>query len=99
MIVRFAYSAGKSEGLNITLKDTIKNVIPKEVDYLSKYDEMKRFLDDYIEMPDKTVALLVRFLEQNNGKLLKRVRTKEFEALTDQEVREIENRFHEIFLE
>ena len=34
MIVRFAYSAGKSEGLNITLKDTrkaYKKVINKKI--------------------------------------------------------------------
>jgi len=36
---------------------------------LSKYDKFKRFLDDDFEMPDKTVALLVRFLEKGGGVL------------------------------
>ena len=34
--------------------------------------------DDEFEMPDKTVTLLVYFLEQNNGTLSKRAREKEF---------------------
>ncbi len=41
-------------------------------------------------MPDKLVATLVRFLEQNNGTLSKRARTKEFAELTDDEIKEIE---------
>ena len=81
------------------MEDTIKNIIPGEVDYLQKYDGMKRYLDDNFEMPDKTVALLIRFLEQNDGQLSKRVRTKEFETLNNEEVRDIENRYQQIFLE
>jgi Fic family protein len=88
-----------AEFLYDCVEDTIKNIIPREVDYLHKYNEMKRYLDDHFEMPDKTVALLIRFLEQNDGKLSKRARTREFDALTDEEVREIENRYHEIFIE
>jgi hypothetical protein len=48
-------------------------------------------------MPDKMVALLVRFLEQNNGVLSKRAREKEFISLTDAEINQIENRFWDIF--
>jgi Fic family protein len=88
-----------AEFLYDCVEDTIKNIIPREVDYLHKYDEMKRYLDDHFEMPDKTVALLIRFLEQNDGKLSKRARTREFDALTDEEVREIENRYREVFIE
>jgi hypothetical protein len=47
-------------------------------------------------MPDKTVALLIRFLEQNNAALSKRVREKEFVVLKDQEVTEIEKMYKEI---
>lgn len=33
---------------------------------------MKAWLDDNFEMPDKMVALLIRFLDQNNGELSNR---------------------------
>ncbi len=73
-------------------------IIPEEVSYLSKYDEFKSFLDDDFEMPDKAVALLVRFLEQGNGSLSKRSRDKEFKALNDPEIELIQARFQDIFL-
>ena len=96
---RYFDATRQAEFLYECVEDTIKNVIPGEVDYLRKYDEMKRYLDDNLEMPDKTVALLVRFLERNDGQLSKREREKEFGALTEEEVRDIESRYQEIFLE
>ena len=75
---------------------TVKNIIPEEVAYLQQYDEMKAWLDDHLEMPDKMVALLIRFLEQNNGKLSKRAIEKEFEGLTEEEVKEIELNYERI---
>jgi hypothetical protein len=63
------------------VENRIKNIIPAEVDYLLKYDEFKRYIDDQFEMPDRTVAMLVRFLEQNDGQLSQRGPTREFEVL------------------
>jgi hypothetical protein len=81
------------------VQDTIDNIIPAEVRYLQKYDEMKRYIDDQYEMPDQMVALLVRFLDQNDGKLSKRAKTSEFKELSDDEVIVIENKYTEIFKE
>lgn len=80
------------------VQQTITKTIPEEVEYLEKYDLMKHFLDNYFEMPDKTVALLVRFLEQGNGKLSERAKSIEFKDLTEKEVGWIENKYQEIFL-
>lgn len=77
---------------------TIEKIIPEEVDYLQKYDEMKSWLDENFEMPDKMVALLIRFLEQNNGFLSERARKKEFSALNGEEIKQIEKKFREIML-
>ena len=49
-------------------------------------------------MPDKTVAMLIRFLDRNDGQLSERARGNEFNALTEKEVRDIENKYQEIFL-
>jgi len=59
--------------------------------------QMKTWLDNNFEMPDKTVALLIRFLEHNNGELSNRARTKEFSALNKDEVQLIENQYQNIF--
>jgi hypothetical protein len=48
-------------------------------------------------MPDDLVALLVRVLEQNNGKLSGRAKNKEFGALSDNEVEQIEAKYSLIF--
>jgi len=87
----------QSEFLFECVEKTIVNIIPNEVSYLQKYDEMKSWLDNEFEMPDKLVALLIRFLEQNNGKLSNRARKNEFAALTDMEVAQIENEFKNFF--
>jgi len=76
---------------------TINEIIPEEVSYLKNYDQMKAWLDDNYEMPDKTVALLIRFLEQNNGTLSNRARTREFSALTNDEILLIEKQYQRIF--
>ena len=90
-------ATNQAEFLYDCVKDTIENIIPEEVSYLSKYDEFKSFLDDDYEMPDKTVALLVRFLEQGSGKLSKRALGNEFKALKETEVDHIETTYREIF--
>ena len=45
------------------------------------------------------VALLISFLEQGTGQLSKRALKKEFVALKESEVKDIENIYHEIFIE
>lgn len=75
---------------------TIQKIIPEEVSYLQKYDAMKAWLDDHFEMPDNIVALLIRFLDQNNGILSTRAREKKFIPLSAEEVKAIENKYKEI---
>ena len=96
---RYFDATKQAEFLYDCVEDTIENIIPLEVNYLLKYDEMKRYLDDRFEMPDRTVALLVRFLEQNNGRISARARKKGFSKLTEKEIREIEKQYDEIFKE
>ncbi len=57
---------------------------------------MKAWLDDRFQMPDKMVALIIRFLEQNNGSLSKRAKEKEFAAITNEEVAEIEEYYNSL---
>ena len=75
---------------------TIKKIIPEEIDYIQKYDVIKSWIDDEFQMPDVTVNLLIRFLEQNNGILSKRAREKEFKDLTDKEIYKIEMKYEEV---
>lgn len=96
-LYRYFDATKQVEFLYRCVQQTIEQTIPEEVDYLEKYDLMKEYLDNHFEMPDKTVALLVRFLEQGTGKLSERAKEKEFAVLTDKEIEVIENKYREIF--
>ena len=96
-LYRYFDATKQVEFLYSCVQQTTEQTIPEEVEYLEKYDLMKDFLDNHFEMPDKTVALLVRFLQQGKGKLSERAKAKEFEALTEAEVATIENKYKEIF--
>ena len=93
---RYFDATKQAEFLFDCVTDTIENLIPEEVSYIERFDEMKRYLDDEFELPDKTVSLLFNVLEQNNGKLSKRAKSKEFKSLTEQEIDIIETNFAEI---
>lgn len=95
---RFFDITKQAEFLYDCVHDTIENIIPEEVIYLTRYDEFKRFINEEFEMPDKMIAVLVRFLEQNEGVLSKRARGKEFSELSEDEVEVIEKKYHNIFL-
>ncbi len=76
---------------------TINRIIPEEISYLQKYDTMKAWLDNTFEMPDNIVALLIRFLNQNNGTLSNKARKKEFNELTNEEIQKIEKQYKSLF--
>jgi Fic/DOC family len=94
---RYYDATKQAEFLYDCVKDTIERIIPDEINYLTNYDQFKRYLENEFDMPDKAIALMVRFLDQNNGKLSQRAQEKEFDALTEKEVIEIENNFNTIF--
>jgi hypothetical protein len=79
------------------VEETVNRILPEEVEYLKKYDMLNEFIKNYIDMPDKVVDLLIRFLTQNDGKLSKRAREREFEKLTDSEIQAIEQKYAEIW--
>lgn len=86
-----------AEFLYACVDETIEKIIPAEIDYLKKYDQFKIFIEEEFEMPDKLISTLVRFLEQNSGKLSKRAQEKEFALLNQKEIEEIELNFKSVF--
>lgn len=96
---RYFDSTAQAEFLFDCVDHTIRNTIPQEVAYLQNYDEMKAWLNNKFEMPDRMVASLIRFLEQNNGILSNKRRKQVFKELTIDEIKQIENKYYEIFME
>ena len=96
-LYRFFDATPQAEFFFECVHETITKTLLEEVKFLQQYDEMKTFVNNYIDMPDRTAGLLLSLLHQNDGKLSKRARKKEFSVLTDEEVKVFENKFKEIF--
>ena len=79
------------------VRRTIEEDLPKESEFLQRYDRFTGHLQAIADMPDRTADLLFRFLHQNAGKLSKRARKREFQALTDEETERIELHYEEVF--
>jgi len=75
------------------VQQTIDVDLPYETDFLRRYDQFRAAIEGMFDMPERTVDLLFRFLQQNNGQLSARARGKEFAALTDHEVDRVEDIF------
>ena len=71
--------------------------LPNEVKYLEAYGRFVGRIQTLFDMPGSRLNLLWRFLQQNGGKFSKRARTREFTQLTDDEVEQIENAFHDVW--
>ena len=79
-----------------TIIATIKEDIYSEIDFLTKYDEVKQAFQEIVDMPNQRFDLLVKLLHQNQGQLASRKRSY-FNELSDAEIRKMESVFKEIF--
>lgn len=90
---RFFDSTMHAEFVADCVRETVEQDLPREIDYIERYDRFKSSVDEILEMPARKVDLLRRFLEQGNGKLSSRALRKEFSALTQKEVALIEKAY------
>ncbi|PLX72808.1 MAG: cell filamentation protein Fic [Desulfuromonas sp.] len=86
-----------AEFLYECVQRTVNHDLPREIEYLRRHDEAIRKIMDIVEMPDNLAENLVLMILQNNGKLAKRRRQKEFEALADAEVSALEQIVQDAF--
>jgi hypothetical protein len=95
---RFFDATTQTEFLFECVQKTIDEDLPREAEFLARYDSFRVFvLEEIADMPDRTIDLLFRFLRQNNGRISGRAREKEFSALTDTEVTKLEAAYIEEF--
>jgi hypothetical protein len=94
---RFFDATPHAEFLYGCVRKTIEEDLPNETAFLRKYDRFRAAVIIVADMPDTTIDLLFRFLQQGEGRLSKRAREREFAALTDAEARDLEESYREIF--
>ncbi|MBL8228910.1 MAG: Fic family protein [Bryobacterales bacterium] len=95
---RFFDATPHIEFLYECVHKTIEEDLPREADFLSRYDRFRTVVETIADMPARTMDLLFRFLHQNGGNLSSRAREREFSQLTDAEVKALEEAYAEIFL-
>ena len=93
---RFFDATPHAEFLYACVAQTIDIDLPAETRFLRAYDGFKSRVSGLIDMPDRTLDLLFRFLHQNGGRLSGRARAREFAALTQEEADRIEAIYAEL---
>lgn len=94
---RYFDATPHAEFLYACVCKTIEEDLPNEIDFLQRYDRFRTGVETVVDMPDRTVDLLFRFLHQNNGHLSQRAREGEFAELTEAEAERIEKIYHNTF--
>ena len=87
----------QTEFLYECVQETIEVIIPEELDYLEKYDQITNVINSLVTLPDTKVDLLIKLIIQNKGKLSKKKWQKEFDELTAEEITQIEEYYSDIF--
>ena len=86
-----------AEFLYSCVKRTIEADLPREIDYLTRRDEAVRGVMNVVEMPDLLAEQFVLFVHRNGGTLPNKRRKKEFAALKDEELPELEEIVRDAF--
>lgn len=94
---RYFDATAHAEFLYRRVEETVTIDLPEGVAYLEAYDRFCAGVQRVVDMPDRTIDQLHRFLRQGRGRMSKRARTGEFKALADEEVSRFEALFHECF--
>lgn len=94
---RYFDATPHAEFLYDCVRRTIEEDLPHETDFLRRYDAFRAQVEGIVDMPERSIDLLFRFLQQNGGRLSNRARQREFAQLTEGEAQEIERRYTELF--
>lgn len=79
------------------MRASVEDDLLEEVDFLRKYDAALALVRQVVDMPDKRLALLIRLLHENNGRLSRTKRQSQFGELKDDEVIAVQEAFAEAF--
>jgi len=94
---RFFDATPHAEFLYGCVQQTVEQDLPNETRFLQQFDRFRSIVQSIADMPDRTLDSLLGFLRQNAGRLSKRARQNEFEALREEEVDRIERAYADMF--
>lgn len=88
---RYFDATPHAEFLYSCVEQTLDETLPGEVRFLRAYEAFRAGVSEVVDMPERLIDRLFRFLHQNDGRLSRRAREREFSALTGAEVSRIED--------
>jgi hypothetical protein len=94
---RYFDATAHAEFLYACLEQTVEQDLPEEVRFLEAFDTFSAAIKEIVEMPDRDIERLRRFLAQGAGRLSGRAREHEFRALTSDEITRVETLYRELF--
>ncbi|MFZ4809603.1 MAG: cell filamentation protein Fic, partial [Hyphomicrobiaceae bacterium] len=94
---RFFDATPHAEFLYACVQQTVEEDLPREADFLRRYDDFRAAVGAVVDMPDQTIDLLFRMLRQNNGRLSRRAREREFAGISDTEAQIVEDGYARAF--
>lgn len=94
---RFFDATSQAEFLYACVRRTIEKDLPEEANFLRCHDQFCRGVEGLVDMPNRTIELMFRFLSQNEGRLSRGAREREFAGLTNAEVDRVEQFYLEAF--
>ncbi len=94
---RYLDVTAHAEFLYACVAQTVEHDLPEEVHFLEAFDRFARGVKEIVEMPDRQIERLRGFLEHGKGHFSDRAREREFAALADREVQQIEALYAKLF--
>ena len=73
---RYFDATPHAEFLYACVQKTIEEDLPAETRFLQRYDDFRRQVEAFLDMPERLIDLLFRFLSQNDGRLSQRARAR-----------------------
>ena len=94
---RYFDATPHAEFLYECVKRTIERDLPDGAVFLERHEQFKARVNALIEMPGPMLELLFNFLKQNEGRLSKRARSREFSKLSDEQAESFEAIYRDLF--
>jgi hypothetical protein len=94
---RYFDATAHTEYLFKCIDRAVEKDLPEELAFLEHRDAFHRRVTLIVDMGERTLDLLLRFLRQGHGSLSKRAMSKEFAPLTEDEIQSIEQIYADLF--
>ncbi|MCJ2010924.1 Fic family protein [Methylobacterium sp. J-076] len=94
---RYFDATAHCEYLFKCIQRSVEKELPEELSFLEHRDEFHREVTEIVDMGERTIDLMLRFLRQGHGVFSKRAREGEFSLLTPSEIERVQDLYIEIF--